>query len=413
MFEGLAAEIAKVRELDTDALTDSEFNNAMAEVHTLLAQLEGAATRMAGRWDARRCWDTDRARTGAAWLAWKCRVEHNQARRRVGLGRALRNLPVAEQAWLDGEITATHVGVLSRARNDRTAELMARDEAMLVDKARTLKFRSFVRAVAYWLLHADPDGCDDRAQRRYEQRQCHVSESLDELVYGSFQLDPLGGAAFKSVLKSIEDELFKAEWAEAEAQWGDDTTVAHLPRSFPQRRADALVEMARRAAATPAGGRKPAPLFTVLVGYETFKGRVCELANGKVVTPGSLVRWLDEALIERVVFDGPARVINVGHQRLFTGALRRAIEVRDRTCFHVTCDDTEDLQVDHIWRFVDGGPTDQINGRLGCGFHNRDRERDRNRNRNRNARRNRRPGPYRPENGPRRRKRIRKIKRNP
>ncbi len=44
--------------------------------------------------------------------------------------------------------------------------------------------------------------------------------------------------------------------------------------------------MARKAMAVPAGSRLPEPLFTVLVGYETFKGRICELASGRVVSPG-------------------------------------------------------------------------------------------------------------------------------
>ncbi|MGH9247583.1 MAG: hypothetical protein ACRD29_25395, partial [Acidimicrobiales bacterium] len=39
--------------------------------------------------------------------------------------------------------------------------------------------------------------------------------------------------------------------------------------------------------------------------------------------------------LERVVFDGPSRVIDVGpHRRLFDVATRRSVEVRDRECFH-------------------------------------------------------------------------------
>ncbi|MGH9247589.1 MAG: hypothetical protein ACRD29_25425, partial [Acidimicrobiales bacterium] len=39
--------------------------------------------------------------------------------------------------------------------------------------------------------------------------------------------------------------------------------------------------------------------------------------------------------LERVVFDGPSRVIDVGpHRRLFDGATRRSVAVRDRECFH-------------------------------------------------------------------------------
>jgi hypothetical protein len=135
--------------------------------------------------------------------------------------------------------------------------------------------------------------------------------------------------------------------------------------------------MATRARTAPADGRRPAPLFSILVGFETFAGRVCELAGGAAVTPGSLVPWLDEAYIERVVFASPSRVVDVGAQRrLFDGATRRAVEVRDRgRCFDPACDSTDDLQVDHIQPWSAGGPTIQANGRLACGHHNRNRNR--------------------------------------
>jgi len=113
------------------------------------------------------------------------------------------------------------------------------------------------------------------------------------------------------------------------------------------------------------------------VGYESFAGRICELADATVVTPGALVDWLDQAWIERVVFDGPSRVIDVGvARRLFSGATRTAVAVRDRQCFHAYCDIPADrCQLDHIQPWAAGGATDQGNGRLACGFHNRGRHR--------------------------------------
>jgi hypothetical protein len=164
--------------------------------------------------------------------------------------------------------------------------------------------------------------------------------------------------------------------AAAKATHGSRTCAAHLSRTPAQRRHDALVEMARRARSA-ATGRPARPLFTVLVGYETLAGRVCELASGTVVTPGSLVPWLSEADVERVVFDGPDRVKNVGpRRRLFSGATRRAVQVRDRTCYSEFCDvPAEDCQVDHVQPYGSGGPTVDGNGRAACAYHNRNRHR--------------------------------------
>ena len=113
----------------------------------------------------------------------------------------------------------------------------------------------------------------------------------------------------------------------------------------------------------------------MLVGYESFAGPLCELANGTMVTPGSLVPWLTRAWVERIVFDSPSRVIDVGvHRRLFAGATRRAIEVRDRQCFDPSCDvPAESCQIDHVPPWADGGLTTQANGRPACAFHNRHR----------------------------------------
>jgi hypothetical protein len=130
--------------------------------------------------------------------------------------------------------------------------------------------------------------------------------------------------------------------------------------------------MAIRSRTAPADGRRPLPLFSVFVGYETMHGRICELANGSVVTPGSLLPWLDEALVERAVFEPNGRVEVSATTRLFTGATRRAIELRDRHCMHDFCDVPLDrCQADHIELASQGGPTTQENGRLLCGYHNR------------------------------------------
>ena len=104
--------------------------------------------------------------------------------------------------------------------------------------------------------------------------------------------------------------------------------MTDLSRTPAQRRADALVEMATRSALVGTDAPRPAPLFSVLVDWPTLSGRVCELAEGIVLAPGELVDWFGSADLERAVM-GPKGRIEVGTtRRLFSGATRRAVELR-------------------------------------------------------------------------------------
>lgn len=345
------------------------------EIERLLAM----RCRATARFDAERAWQADGARTGAAWLGARCRLPAKVARRRTWLARVLRRMPLTEAAWLAGAINEHHVSILAKAAS-RAPEAFARDESLLVRKATELKFGEFSRLGAYWLSCADPDGSDGEADKQRDARRLHLSKSLGGMWFLDGAFDPLSGEAVANVLRAIEDELFRAEWSDAKARLGEGATVtlADLARTPAQRRADALVEMARRAAAMPAAARKPAPLFSVLVDCRCEPQPLYELGSGTVVSARSLIPWLDDAEFERIVFDGANRVIDVGRrQRLFRGAARRAVQVRDRSCAHPYCDEpAERCQIDHIRRWADGGTTDPTNGRPSCAFHNRLREKE-------------------------------------
>ncbi len=189
---------------------------------------------------------------------------------------------------------------------------------------------------------------------------------------GQMTLDPISGSIVADELNRLEHELFEADCAEARERLGRTPRIDELARDGGQRRADALVEMATRSRAAPADGIRPAPLFSVLVGYETLHGRICELENGTVLAPSSLQPWMESAYFERAIFSLGTRVDVSVRARLFTGGTRRAIELRDRICSHPYCyEPAETCEADHIQPFAVGGPTTQENGRLLCGFHNR------------------------------------------
>jgi hypothetical protein len=359
-------------DLNPGTLSDTELADAVIELHRQQARLAAATTRLTAVVETRRVYADDGSRSAGAWLAHRCRLPVGQARAEAWLGRRLRTMPLTAEAFAAGDISPRHAAVLASLAGGRTAEVFARDEAGLVDDARSRSWPEFCQAIEYWRQEADPDGVEKDAAHDEALRRVHLSPGLHGTGILDGVLTPLGHATVSAALGRIEQELFAADWAAARAAHGDAATACHLTRTPAQRRHDALVELARRASIAPADGKRPQPLVSVLVGYETFAGRICELAGGTVITPGTVAKLLDETLIERIVFDGPSRVIDLGRARRFTGALRRALEVRDRGCTHHGCDaPIERCQGDHIQAWTAGGVTTVDNGQLRCGYHNR------------------------------------------
>ncbi|HVF33637.1 MAG TPA: HNH endonuclease signature motif containing protein [Acidimicrobiales bacterium] len=376
MVEGLALEVKSVHHLDVDGLGDDELHALVVDLDRIASSLDAARAQLAAALDARRSWADTGARSCAAFLAHQTRRPRPECGGRVALGRKLRALPLAAAAWAAGDIAEAHARRLAQACNHRSASAMERDEAVLVDLACTLPFHEFAQAIAYWELHADPDGADDDAIDRRHRRRVGFATTFGGMGHGSLLLDPVSAEIFGDELRRLEGELFVAERARTKERLGRDPRAGEYERTPDQRRADALIEMARRSATAPADGRPPRPLFQVVLGADSL-ARLLELAGGAVVAPTALVPHLEEADLERYLFAGtPDRVISVSRRRTFTGALRDLVKVRHRWCYHPTCDEpAARCEIDHIEPWGAGGLTTQDNGRPACGHHNRLRHR--------------------------------------
>ena len=370
MFESLLVEIKELQQLAIDGLDDEELTEAIVELGRAETQLIAARSRLLGSWDQRGAWRATEAKSASAALAYLDRAPKGECASRLRLERSLRELPLVREAFRAGDIREEHARVLARARNRRSAVAMARDEAMLVHHAMSLSFAEFSRVVDYWLQHADPDGAEEGDLERRERRHVTLDQTIHGTWSGSVLLDPISGEAVGGELARLEQKLFEAEWAEAKARLGRDPRVGELARSPGQRRADALVEMAERSAASD--GKTARPLFQVILGSDAFS-HLLQLASGQVLSPSALLPWISSADLERYLFDGtPQRVISVSYRRTFEGALRDLIKVRDQFCHHRTCDEpAHRCQIDHIEPWALGGITAQENGRVACGFHNR------------------------------------------
>ena len=371
------AQCAKLREAIGELIeTDPSLRcdrETITDMHRLRAQLDYAMSTSVAEFDQWGEWALDGAQTATAWIDTTCHLPKKEARAQLRRGRALPGLPLAAAAWRRGDIGAAQIDALIRVKSPVTEEALARDEAFFVKAGTDMKFAAFCAVVDYWEQHADQDGTEEAALAKKARRDVYLFPSADGYV-GEMRFGTIDGAIVTKELKRIEQALFEADWAEAKERLGRDPRVDELARTSAQRRADAMVEMAVRSASTPADAQRPEPLFTVLVGYETLAGRIAQLEGGPLVTPGSLFPWMDTATFERIVFSPGKRIECSVTSRFFTGATRRAIEVRDLECRHEFCDLSADkCQMDHIVPFSEGGPTTQGNGQTLCGFHNRQR----------------------------------------
>jgi hypothetical protein len=371
----LRAAVEELQDLDHAELSDDELICLLTELDIERERVAAVHARVAAAVDTRRVWAADGSKSCAAWLARRRHRSRTITGSALRLGRTLAAMTLVDDALADGDIAIEHAQELAACRRI-DPDHFATDEAVLVDHARRMLWEDFLIVCARWRDAVNPDGADLAAERTRDRRHLIGHRRPDgSLNIQSGLLDPLGAEAFLSELDRIEHELFVTDWADAQTEHGPATTTAQLARTPAQRRADALVEMAHRSRTAPADGRRPEPLVTVYVDYETATGRLCELASGVAITPGQLLPLFTEADIERVVFGPGNRVIELGHRtRLFTGGLRRAIQLRDRHCQWPGCTTpAEDCEIDHALPYEAGGPTTEGNGRCYCPHHHRRR----------------------------------------
>jgi hypothetical protein len=357
-FDTLRESVDHLDDLDLDTLTDDELHAAVVAVQHERQRLALVAARLARAWDRRMVWATDGSVSPAARLSRSCKLSMSTARVEMRRARQLEQMPELRQRITDGRMTMDHLAILSPCLRPWRARRYATGEAALLDAIEGLDLDAARQAVRYWCQRADAEA--KHTDTAPPAAELQVSTTLDDTVVVNGMLDPIGGAIVKDELDRLEAEFRLADLAKG------------VERTPAERRAAALVEMAIRSRTAPADGRRPKPLFSVLLGDDSFR-HLCEL-SGLVLTPEQMLPWITEAMYETILFDGPSTVVSVSSQRTFTGALRRAVEVRDRHCQHTAgCRvPAERCDVDHITPYRAGGVTSQSNGRLECRTHNRD-----------------------------------------
>ncbi len=366
------------------AVDDAELSAAQLGARSLRlrCQVDGllvAIARTDAEFEKRRAFrDLDPTCTKASqWLAKQTRVPVDQARAAFRRARRLALLPALQAAVIGGLISFWHATAMTKVASSpaRIRRLRA-DVDVLVVAARELSADRFDTRLRMWIEEHFAAEAESEAQAAEDSRAASVGRNASSQPTLSARLHPVDGTAVLTQLSRIEHELFEAEWTVAKAVHGDQTRFEHLPRTAEQRRADALVEMARRADAATPGAPTRRPLVTLLVGFDAVRSRVAEIEDGTHLTTNQALRAMTVSDLERAALGQDDRIAVSHKARLFRGAERRAVEIRDQTCTEDGCDARPDeCDVDHVVRYEDDGPTEQGNGRLRCCEHHEGRRR--------------------------------------
>jgi Domain of unknown function (DUF222)/HNH endonuclease len=415
----LAAAVDALASRNLDALTDSEAAARVLGMRRLLDRLEGHWLRELAAVDGRGAAGAEAgvvAPSTAGWLRGRLRAGHRQASRWVHTARALFRGPLGgtARALAAGAISPRHAAVLAAGTADLSATTAAEAETVLLEAAARVDPPTLRKVVHHLVEVADPDRAETRTQPQHERRGLWVSPTLAGMVAIDGLLDPEAGETVLTALEPL------ARPASAE----DD-------RSGPQRRADALTELARRALEAgrlpQTGGVRPQVIVMVelasLLGHpgtpggtggwtgplpaETARRLACDAAVTRVLVArdhrdgqaadgghdhhghhrpgqqhhldcdgaGGLAARLRAAitLLPPTLGGAPTQPLEVGRAtRVVSPAQRGALAVRDGGCRYPGCDrPVAWYEAHHLRHWLHGGPTDLENLVLLCRAHHR------------------------------------------
>ncbi|MCZ7377122.1 HNH endonuclease signature motif containing protein [Micromonospora sp. WMMC250] len=354
-------------------LTEHELVAALDAAHRLQQRLAAVTLTLVREIDGRGTARTHGASTTAVWLRERLRMTVPAARRLVDLATALdTGNPGIRQALADGAINLDQARVIAdtvtTVHRSADAETAEKAVGVLVEWAGQFDPTLLRRVGTRILDHVAPDLADAAAAAALAAEDARATR--DRHLTLSTQTD--GRLRLTGILDAEAAGLLRAAIDPLSAPTGPDDT-----RSPGQRRHDALSDICRLALRTgdlPEHGGDPAQIV-VTTSYDTLTRQLGAgaLDIGLHLTPDTVRRLACDATILPAVLGGTSQVLDVGRQRrLVTGALRRALVLRDGGCAFPGCDRPPRwCAAHHIRHWADGGPTNLDNAVLLCGHHHR------------------------------------------
>ncbi len=324
-------------------------------------------------------WAVDGQLSCAEWLMWRTQMARATAYEKLRIARQLRARPTIADAFAAGRLSYSAVRAITRIEDPDPAV----DESLVV-LAEAGSVADVERMVRYYQLHADQHRppSDPAGRRGLRVRPGVDGTATVEITLTEVEVEELMAVidAFVGPEAPQDSDVplpesgsssgDSSEGCEAESSREDSTSLMLIDeRSWPQRRADAAMEMARVALAHAAeGGAAGADRYLVHV-VTTVEGEM-ELLDGTPIDPATAGRIGCDASRVTHGIDTERQPLFLGRRtREWNTAQRRAIAVRDGgRCRFPGCERRVADVHHHLW-WSRGGPTDVSNGYLACARH--------------------------------------------
>ena len=357
----LESAIRKLATEDLDTRAADVLALDLVDLEVASGLLEAERSRRLRAFNQRRAYVESDHTSSTAFLMHRCPIAPARAKRLVAHSNSLAEMPAALDALSDGLLSIDQVRQLILA-HDTNPDIYGDHEAGLVEAIAPLSVTGTARAVDYWRQTVNESRFETDAADLHEQRRLHLSQTFEGMGRIDGWLDPEGFAYVKAALDA------------ATPPPGQDDS-----RTSAQRRADALVDLARLALDSgdlpESGGEKPH--LTVLVNLDILTGDgygTCETEDGTVIPRSTVERISFDASVSRIVIGPNSEPLDVGRKtRVIPPSLRRALIARDRHCQHRGCERPPRwCDVHHQKPWSQGGETDLLNLELICRHHHRD-----------------------------------------
>ena len=390
MVEHCAQGLAMLEALDPSGFDTATTIAWATGVEQLRRQTAAAAIAVADHVDTGQPFKDLGFFTAKNWMKHQLQLSGAEAYGRVQEARLRRAVPVWNNALAGGQVGVAQTRLMARiAANPRIdPDVLDAGVWNLMADAMDVSYIEFECRALMWESLADPTGAAEKTERNQARRNAMMHQNADGGWNLNACFDEVGGPEFLEIFSWYVDREFDTDWAAATREHGNgNVDLTKLARTEPQRRADALLEMARAAAACPPDRARPLPTVNFLIDATTaaatagdgelldplaYRDVVSRTDRGNRVNPTAIIGMSLWALIRRVVINSKSVVIDLGRtQRLFSGHARNAVMLLEPTCIWPGCDQPHTwCHADHLTSWSTRGPTNPDNGAPLCARHN-------------------------------------------